>query len=252
MVADLSGNASDLGPNADLSGAMDLSAPPDLYVPSNCDGVSGALCDGFESGIAGFWMSTQTLGKLSIDSTRSYRGSSSLHVHNDPFTADMGSGSDARLTETMTLNGTTPPDLYLRAFMYLPATAPDPVQLVTAVQSVTPYLGVGIVMDQGDIATYDSVSGGIYLKSVTAIPRNQWFCLQWHAHLATDTTGYMQIFIDGQEVTAVRGSEPTEPSPSLAAISIGASFYNPPVDNPAFDLWVDEVEIGTSLIQCSD
>jgi hypothetical protein len=237
---------------ADMALPSDMAQPPpDLYVASKCtSGGSGPLCDGFESGIAGFWSTTQTAGVLSIDTARAYRGQGSLHVHNNAFNA--GATSDARLSESTTLNGTTPSDVYVRAFLYLPAAAVDAVQLMTMVQSVSPYLGVGINMDQGDFASYDSVTGGVYLKSAVSVPLQRWFCVQWHTHLATDSTGYEQLFVDGQEITAVHGAEPTQPSPAQAVISIGASFYNPATASPAFDLWVDEVAIGSSPIQCTD
>lgn len=248
-LADLGGG--DLG--LDMARIRDMAGPPDLYVPSNCGGVTGALCDGFEAGgVAGFWTSTQQTGMLSIDTARAYRGASSLHVHNDAFAATGGTGSDVRLSETTTLGGSPPADIYVRAFLFIPSLPANPVQLVTAVSSMTPYPGVGVNMDQGHVATYDSVSGGSYLSSSVAYPLDKWFCMQWHVHLAADATGYEQVFIDGQEVTAVHGSEPTEPAAGLDVISIGTSFYAPPNANQAFDLWVDEVEIGTSPIQCSD
>ena len=242
------------GPPLDLGAPADLSPPPpDLgIVASRCAGVpSGFLCDGFESGLAAFWMATQTNGTVTVDNTRAYRGTHSLRVHTDALAVN--TSSDVRLHESMTLSA-SPADLYLRAFVYVPATSPNTFQLLQAVQNVTPYDGVGFSMDaQGGVAaSFDSVTNGQYLRSVVALPLGRWFCLQWQAHLSTTTSGYERVFLDGTEVTSLRTSEPTEPSPALADVGVGAVFYQPAVANPATDVWLDEVEIGTAPIACTD
>lgn len=243
--------ALDFAVAADLATPRDLAAPPDFAtVLSKCAGVTGALCDGFENGFASFWSQTTLNGTLTVDSTRAYRGTHSLKVHTNALAAGMS--SDVRLSETQSFTP-FPTDLYVRAFLWLPSTLPNPVQFFSSVQSVSPYYGVGFMMDKSGTATVnDSVTGGGYTASTTAMPLGGWTCVRWRVHFATDTTGYMRAFLDGSEVTALHVSEPTEPSPAESEASVGGVFYQPTVANPANDFWIDEVMIGSAPILCSD
>jgi hypothetical protein len=234
--------------------AADLSPPPDLAnVASKCAGVIGTLCDGFESGMAAFWTPTQANGTLTVDTAHAYRGTHALKVHTDALLSPLIS-SDVRLHESQTLTaGLFPTDLHVRAFLYLPSTFPNSVQFLSAVQSASPYRGVGFMMDKsGDATTNDSVAGGSYVVSTKALPLGRWFCVQWHVHFAPDLAGYMRVFLDGVEVPALKTAEPTESLPPESEVGVGAGFYQPLVANPANDLWIDEVMIGTSQILCTD
>lgn len=240
-------------PPRDLAAPPDdlRAPPPDLgAVASRCPPSGPDLCDGFESGLAPFWTLTQINGTATVDTTRAYRGTHALRVHTDALAASVS--SDVRLHESQTL-AVPVTDLYVRAFLYLPSTFPNAAQFLSAVQTVTPYRGVGFMMDKsGTAAANDSVMGGSYVASATPMPLGRWVCVQWQVHFAADSTGYMRVLLDGTEVTALKTLQPTLTSPPETEVSAGAVFFQPTVANPANDVWLDEIMIGKTPILCSD
>ncbi len=249
---DLAGAPPDmaLAPPGDMAMAP---TPPDLLpAPSLCAALTGALCDGFESGSpASFWTPHQTRGSLAVDTNRAYRGTHSLHVHSDALNA--GQSSDVRLGETMTFTGTggAPPDVYVRAFFFVPAAPANAAQLLTALESSPPNAGVGINLDTGNLAAFDSVTNG-YVKGTHALPLGRWSCVTWQIHLAQDATGSVSVYVDGTEIPELHTTGATESMNGAGTFSVGFSFFQPAAAQQATDAWVDEVAIGPNPITCTE
>lgn len=236
----------------DLSVADATPPPPDLAPALSKCPLAGALCDGFEAGIAPFWTLHQRTGTLTADTTRFYRGNHSLHIHVDSVDAG-ADNSDTRLSEQSTLSN-QPADVYVRAFYYLPSpTVVNPVQLFSMNQLMTPFSGVGVVLQaDGTLAAFDTVSGQTFASSSTALPLDRWTCLTWHVHLDTNDLGVVEVALDGKPIAMLHLTQATQTTPAEGEVSVGALFVAPTMANPTTDVWIDEVAIGTAPIGCAD
>src|SRR5262249_27891388 len=123
---------------SNLPPGSDLAVPPDLAPPaSGCAAAGVAFCDGFETGVISTqWNAvTQASGPVPADNTRAYRGSWSLHLHNNALPAK--GVADVELNEGKTFPST---HFFLRAYVFVPtafgATEGD---IVLAEQGADPY-----------------------------------------------------------------------------------------------------------------
>jgi hypothetical protein len=223
---------------ADLAGtAADLSQPAPLFV------------EDFESGAIGSrWSRITHNGALTVDSSQVHRGQYALHVHEDTIVPPDYGQADIVETSTVPL-----PDLYLRAFVWFPAGAdPTSVALFAIDQPASPYKGVNlnITGSPPSFSSYNNIPATAVSFSATTplLPTNQWACLEWHIHVGT--TGFAKAFVDGTEVTALSGTQNTEPSPTLGAIGIGLISY-PSNNVNARDVWFDDIIVDANPIGCS-
>jgi len=238
VVADLSPGAQicfDLTVHAvgDMSPAVDMG-----FVASNCPGSTFLLCDGFEdAALNPRWGTYLVSGTADVDGTRAYRGASSFHAHIEP------NGARAHGT-AFTMLAYPIPDVYVRAFAYVPTVVNTAADFVTVIQQPAPYASVNLSLENGSLSTYDGADGK-HIVATTPVPLARWVCLEWRIHFDA-TNGYTQLWIDGQPVT-VAGTENTLPTPFYYFFRIGLESNT----TVARDLWLDEVAVDAAVIGCA-
>jgi hypothetical protein len=231
----------DLGtpPNADLA------APPDLGNPSLCSGLNVKICDGFEKTTLNTttW-DPQTGGSgssINIDTTRAYRGHSSLRLHHDAL-------ANIPANATIEEGGTFPTGtIYVRVWAYLPSPIANTIMQVVNLTDNSVY-GVAYMINNGHpgINDYTPPLAFDYANNQT-VPRDRWTCLQMSA-TQSGTTGDIHIFVDGTEVNVAQLGAPLS---TLAGLSLGLSYPNA-VTLPAEDMWIDEIIVDTKPTTCAE
>jgi hypothetical protein len=226
-------------------------APPDSADAQGRDGADARfcayqLCDDFEApALASGWTPSAT--GVSLDSTVSHTGTSSVHFRT-PFLGP-NIGDTARLTETATIAlGTS---VYVRAFMRFGA--------LPAVNNYGPILSVAEnVGDFEDSVLLRATSLDIYnqwsdtaASNGAAPPLDTWLCVLWSVTRATTTTG--AITLGGDLAPATLANVQTD-GPPLTWLVVGITFYAPeqPSSQPAIDLWVDDVLVSDAPLSCTD
>jgi hypothetical protein len=241
------GSSPDLstGPSAmpDLLGAP----PPDLSVlPSLCSSAGVLLCDGFESGKIGTtWTVHTQSGAVSVDSSRAYRGAYSLHAQNNAVAANVY--TQGSIGETSAF----PSDVFTRVFVFVPSGfVTAPAALFVAGQTASPYLSLGLQLQGGSFGTFNDTTNPNTGRAVAtpAMPTDRWVCLEWEAKISS--SGYMKLWVDGSEVTALEPTQSTSSSPTVSELAFGiATQTNAAL--PARELWLDEIAVDSQRIGCS-
>jgi hypothetical protein len=236
---------------ADAAAPDDLYQAPDLMPPASKCPVSGALlCDGFDNAaINGIWTKVQTNGTVTTDTTHIYRGTRSLHLHNNAFAA--AGDADVELVETATLSTT---HFWARAFVYVEATFTTAGDIMTVEQNVNPYSGVVLALENGSFATHDLIDNtDKFAQAPTTMPANQWVCLEWEVQLGTIAapTGFTQLFVNGGATPVISGNENLGPNPAISQFSLGLITSATGV-LPARDVWIDEVVINSQATGCQN
>jgi hypothetical protein len=245
-VPDLAGTPP---PPPDMTAPRDLTGtrPPDMEKPiSTCASLSVPLCDGFEGKTLASWWTTviQSGGTATIDTTRAYRGSSSLHLHNNALT---NVGSDVELDESQAFFN----HFYVRAFVYVPAHFdPSEADIIFAEQNAAPYEGIALEFLNGSLGTSDTLNNGVVKTTTTAVATDQWVCLEWEVTLGTASNhnGSTALSVDGTGVSGLGGNQPLYATPAINQIDIGLIGYN---NTPARDFWLDELIIDVNPIGCT-
>ena len=245
-VVDLAGG----GPPdlADLPPGSDLSAPPDLAPPpSGCAAAGVAFCDGFEGGVIDpHWNDvTVTNGAVTVDNTRAYRGSWSLHVHNNALGAK--GAADVELNEGQTFPST---HFFVRAYLYVPsAFGNSEGDVLLAEQGVSPYDGVTLGLTNSTWQTDDTI-GGVTKTSTTPMPRDQWVCVEWEVQLGP--SGSTALSVNGQAATNLGGTQNLSSDPPVSELGLALVAQAPASAGlPARDLWFDEVMVNPTAIGCT-
>jgi hypothetical protein len=223
---------------ADMA-AADMTLP---RTPSSCASSGFILCDGFEGTAINTatwtpWVSTPG-GSVAIDSSRAYRGSSSLHAHLDP------NGAHATLYTPLAF---PPGDLYLRAFLYVPDGVPAAgPTLVTLVQKSSPYEMEQLTLDPS-FGVYDTTGSRYQAGSIT-MPTGSWFCVEWQVHFDA-TAGYTNLWLNGSASSfSPSGTENTSPSPFYYYTRIGLELS----PTSPLDVWIDELAANATRIGCTN
>jgi hypothetical protein len=239
------------GGESDLSGVpagSDLAMPPDLAPPaSGCATAGVAFCDGFESGVIdAHWTDiNQTNGTVTVDNTRAYRGSYSLHVHNNALPAK--ANADVELLESGTFPST---HFFVRAYVYAPtAFGNTEGDFILAEQSVAPYNGVALGLVNTTFQTDNSIAN-VTKTSTTTMPRDQWVCLEWEVQLGS--SGSTALSVNGAAATNLGGTQnlSINPAPDELALALATTAPNSG-GVPARDLWFDEVMVNPTAIGCA-
>jgi hypothetical protein len=229
-------------------GPQDLALPPPLFdlsgdlgpLPSFCSFADVALCDGFEPTLnSPPWEPVQINATVSVDDTRAYRGSHSLHIHTN---AGMQSQvTQGEITQTLAVPA---PTAFVRAFVYIPSPAPSARWREFAyIQGAAPGNGPGLYI--GDGKPIEQASSTV--SSSTAIPLDRWVCMEWQ--VTQNTAGEMRLWLDEQEVSDAHFVGDDTTTPPAGRISVGMAFFGQPAI-PAFDVWFDEVAIDAGRIGC--
>jgi hypothetical protein len=224
--------------------------PGDLGNPSKCSSLAAAQCQGFEDGaLPATWTPHLTNGTLSVETTRAYRGNYSLHLHSSALTS--GQSSEVRIATVQTFPAGM--SYYVRAFYYFSSTPTvGSAQLYSATETASPYAGVGVNLDSGNLAGFSSLTGGTYTRSSTVLPTNRWVCLEWQVLVANDASGTQHVWLDSTEIASLAKTGITNGSTAQTALSMSLSYYQPSVAVPATDAWVDEIAFGSTRIGCAN
>jgi len=242
-VADLRQASPDLS-----SAAADLSALPDLApVPSLCATAGVPFCDGFESAtLAGHWAATTAVGgTFSIDTSRAYRGQSSLHLHQNALAAN--ASSDVELDESQSFPAS---QLWMRAFVWLPsAFAADDAELLFAEENASPYQGVLLGVQSTSFHTDNTITGA-RKNSTTPMARDRWVCLEWT--VAFGASGTTALTVDGVTANGLSGAQNLAPTPAIGQVGLSLIAQAPAAAGiAARDVWIDELIVDTQPIGCS-
>ncbi len=228
----------DAGPVRPVDAGLDKSA---------CDStLTGALfCDGFEDG-AGFvaWSGSETTA-----------GSVSWATAPDPVYRGVGAEKSVTTSDgglacvvTDSLPDLASGSLYVRAYVYLPS---GPVftgfDVLSLVEGSAPVDGFALLVGTGGHpGVYFDEHAFSQLAPVATFPQDRWACVQVHLALS-DTTGSVDVHIDGTAVLSVSGID-TLPASGYHRLSAGIPFSDP--GQAPLVVYTDEVAAGTSPLPC--
>ena len=216
------------------SGSGDAGAP-------SCAGFD--LCDQFEDPtLATVW---QSFGDVS-HSTISHRGTGAVHFAMPALTA--GSMGGALIAETQTFAAGTAP-FWVRVWVRFGAHA-DPhnnLELISADQSTMGGLADYLFAEADSTDLYSQFDNRTSQLPVP-VPLNTWTCLIWRVD-----PGAGDMSLDG-DLGSSSYSGVTNGSPPLSVILIGPNLAatNVTVDQPAFEVWVDDVIVNHTAVTCAD
>jgi hypothetical protein len=250
-LAALPGDDLAVGPDMAIGPDMTPPPPPDMAIAASaCAGgtqTGVGFCDGFEGNdgarpSTSNWPTivTTTGDSAVIDTSRFYRGKSSLHLHS------AGATSDLEVQETKYLPG-SPLHFFLRAFVYVPSGFDNrAAPIFLAEQNVDPYDGITLDLINGSFETTKTAGTDQTLQSSTPMPTDQWVCLVWEVQAGAN--GYTNLTVGPTLANGLGGTQSINPNPSIGQIAltlIGST------GSPARDLWVDEIIIDNKNVSCS-
>jgi len=93
---------------------------------------------------------------------------------------------------------------------------------------------------------YDSYTGGIYTQSVANIPVGQWVHLEAYYKIATDNTGRVTVYQNGQQIIDVQNVQTQ--APGSTSIYWGVANYTDNIVPSTATIYVDDVAISTTYI----
>jgi hypothetical protein len=238
---DLAGGGSD-----DLGGPFDLASPGDLaHGASTCGSASGVIfCDGFEQPLlVGGWGVSGNNGMPTIDTSRAYRGASSLHSHLAGAPAMAGPAALLHRSDIFPISGT----IYARIWVYFTSGLPPNFEqfLNFADNGST---GYSVATDSGKVTLDDYTTGGPYQSSATAMPLDRWACIQFEVQQVPSPTGTIRIRVDGQLLADLPQTAVTTPAVNL---SVGLDFYGNTAAIPVYDAWFDELIVDNKPTTCA-
>jgi hypothetical protein len=232
--------------DAGSADARRADAAADGVLATTCGTFTSQECDGFEgSSVDPKWTLDTANGSITIDTTRAYRGSSSVHLHIDPTTGS--SNPRATLYGVGGLQPAITGRIYFRVWMWI-ATPLTPTifnQMINAANTA----GQGISMgSRNGVLANNNYTDTTYAESATALPFDRWTCLQFE--MPSNTTGDIRMFVDGTELTDATLTKTTaQPAPSH--VFMGLEWVGSPTGYPAADAWMDEMVIDTSPTTCA-
>jgi hypothetical protein len=246
LGSELSDGGSDGG--VDLSGTDGGVVGP---MDSKCSIANLAFCDGFESAtIDAHWTDNRNQGAVStaIDTTRFYRGKSSLKLHHDAMAAN--DIAEVGLGETQTFPSQ---DYWIRAFVYIPSPGPGEEEaLLYNRQTAGSYDNLELAVDQnGYLVTFNNTGGQSTIHSTSvSMPLDRWVCLE--QEVIARALGGTHVYLDGTEVTGLAGTQSLIDVPALSSVQFTLIAYKPSKAIPARDIWYDEVAVDPNRIGCDN
>ncbi len=252
------------------TGDANSGAPPSMFGAPRCS-PSLPFCESFEASDAPDPQRWSVLlsgsGSTAVrDSSRAARGSQSIHLHT-------GAGGYAQaVLSTRTPFPVAANSFYGRAFVYLDNAGKLPQAHWTLIEAAGRLAGASsdtLVRYGGQfthlMANYygadqyehaaDNVDGE--WVNQTLMPVNRWACFEWQFK---GDSNEMHLWLDGSEITkiAIFGSSTqccaNQPwtMPSFSSLRLGWQVYQADSSQPGYDLWLDEVALGSSRIGCTD
>jgi hypothetical protein len=210
--------------------------------------AAGVLaCDSFEQGLTTVgWNRITGNGAIDVDTTRAYRGTTSIHAHTNPIPSTTTTNPKAvlQLQQGLPITGT----LHARLWIYIPS--PHSSSEFDQLINFTDASGDGISLGtRNGVITANDYTDTTYAESATAqLPVDRWACLQ--LSIPSGTTGTTRVYLDGAEVTDVALPKPTvQPEPTR--VELGVQWVATVSNWPATDLWFDDVIVDDQPITCA-
>jgi hypothetical protein len=233
-------------------GARSGDGTADVLADTSADGsgvtncVGTLLCDTFDGPSLGTeWILDNLAGTTTLDTSRAYRGTSSLHLHIDQITTSTSNPRACLLTnQGLPITGM----LYTRAWMYF--SSPMPTTPFAQMLNFANSAGQGVSMgaSHGAVTSNDYATGGYMESPTVALPLGRWTCVQ--LEVPTGTIATVRVRIDGAEVTDIALPQTmAQPAPNQAIM--GIAWIGTLTSQPAFDAWMDELIISASPTTCA-
>jgi hypothetical protein len=225
----------------DLAMPQDLNGADFNVAPSLCSSSTAKICDPFEGGsLNARWTLNAPQGTATLDTSRAYRGSSSLHLHTN---AAAGGETEANLIthDQLPVTGT----LWARVWVYIPSGTPTAQvdQFFNfADESST---GVAYCIRNGHLVSND-YTDGLWGETLTGYPLDQWFCLKMQ--LTQGSTGAYFYIGDTQSTDL---SHPTASPKPESHLYLGIDWLSTTAGFPATDLWLDELVVDDKTVTCT-
>jgi hypothetical protein len=239
------------GTTAGASGSTAGSAgtvPPEPPGESNCYDALEArpVCQGFEQPIVEPWWEAGENGTVNLTSAPTYIGDGALAAH-----AMMG---QARFVGRLAWpSGIRSGSIYLRAYVYVPASAVIDTAVVLGMSEIDfPYGGVTVALkDTGtalDVHPEGAGKNAILVTRPTPfhLPRNRWNCVQ--LAIGVSAEGSVRLTVNGTVAIQSEGPLATLPGLGFRGLSAGLIFTDEL--QPAIDVYIDELVADTSSIPC--
>jgi hypothetical protein len=226
-----------------LTGCYDLDKLRGAAV-SRCPDLAVQLCDGFEAAtLDARWTPTLHGATVRIDDQFAYRGNHSLRID----VQDPNSAAQGEITERDTFPSS---DIFMRAFVYLPAGTPAaPLRVMTPFQPSPPYVGQALYLVPTSTGfapqLFDGLDGTRADTQMASFPTDRWVCLEWE--VKEGTPGQVHVFVDDTEYVDLQRTENTATSPPAGTLAFGLLHENPTAPHT---IWLDEVAVDTRRIGC--
>ena len=207
------------------------------------------VCDGFEA--ATLDPSTWTADPgITIDTTHAHRGTRSVHVHTNAFSANTSSYTNMWESKTI-MTSTT---FWVRGWFWLSAlpASGNGLELITAERPGNNGDYVFVFSNATHIyAQYGSGSSDI---TMTAVPVGSWFCVVWKVVRSTTTTGSLELTSDTLPQLSLPNVQTDSATLPMTILVFGMGFAdsNTPSAQPAIDLWIDDIIAHDAPVTCAD
>ena len=208
------------------------------------------FCDDFESGLSDArWRQSHGSGagnkiEINTDAQFVHRGTQSLHLHLDAVAAGSSDGVD--ISEVATFPAFAhAASFWLRAWVWLPHSSfgSDDVRLFVSDNSATS-VGIGLSVSTSLTRLASWVPPGGNLDG-SAPGYGEWTCYVWKVDLAGG------LSLSGVAVPTLGPlATPTQPSGNLDRLGLGLFFGAPATNQPAFDMYVDDIFLDTNPVTC--
>ena len=253
----------DAASTTDAPAGIDAASPDAM-----ADLCAGTLaCDDFESYPAGGmpggpWHTSVNMGAVTVDTTRAFTGTQSIHVH-----TDSGAGTYRRAyfsIEGAPVFPVTGNVFYGRMMVWLTAAPPETVHWSNiqgegnTAQNFRAFVRYGGQVAKQLMANYDSsgVSSDCWQHSQTVIPEGRWACFEWRFD---GPQSRQDFWLDGNSIPALtvigsgqgcisNGTNGMWVGPTYDAIRLGWEHYQN--TSIPIDMWIDDVAIADHRIGC--
>lgn len=242
------GAALDAG-SAMADAGLDASPGIDAHVDdptTACDDLlSDALfCESFEDGSLLHWTVREAYdGTVAHSRARAFRGLGSLAAR-----TSAPAGYAERIATV--LDSIESGDVYVRAYVYIEAGAPLVHSSILHIgghrarTATEPLAGFNVL--DGFASMYIGAGGGRVDARLVEVPRDEWFCMQFHLHI-DDVAGSAEIWIDETPAGALADIDTRTDSPY---VSFGAGIAWSTLTQEPFAVAIDEVAIGRTPMPC--
>jgi hypothetical protein len=216
------------------------------FVDDGCKAHSDAIfCSGFESPDLSDWSRVLVVDNATVGQTsdRIYEGNGALHA------SSTGEKSSAVVAEDFP--AVKDGDLFLRAFLYVPAGLPTKTMNISFLGDVAtpdPFKGIDFNLEDGAFSTYVPENDPQrFTSTALTIPRDRWFCLQVHVRVATGA-GAVTILVDGETALDEQGMN-TRPDAGIHLLRMGIDWSS--LQTEPFDYYIDGLVLATTSVDCA-